>query len=359
MSKEIKVSVIIPVYNVEEYLRECLDSIIKQTLCEIEIICINDGSTDSSPTILDEYKAIDERVLIIAQENRGLSGARNTGIERAQGKYIYFIDSDDMLKQDALYELYELAENETLDILFFDSEVLYEDDDIIAKSGHLTKTFYTRIQDYQRTAKGSDVFSKMMANDEYRSMACMYLTRTAHITENNLRFYEGIYHEDDLYTFLCTINAGRVAHIKKPYYIRRVRANSIMTAARGFRHFHGYLTAFTHILTDSVNGKYADDIQMQINRYLEGIRNALIALYLDVEGSETWLSSLNVTDQYFAGIFVTQSDNSDSSMQRVDALKKELSEVYNSKTWKISSMLQRAYRFFIPARNVKAPGDVE
>ena len=93
----VKVSVVIPVYNVEDYLRDCLDSIVNQTLKDIEIICINDGSTDNSLEILEHYKSKDERIKVISQENGGISAARNKGIDLASGDYISFIDSDDYI----------------------------------------------------------------------------------------------------------------------------------------------------------------------------------------------------------------------------------------------------------------------
>ena len=98
----VKISVIIPVYNVEKYLKESLESVVNQTLNDIEIICIDDGSTDSSPSILKEYQNNDERFIIINQENSGPGAARNRGIKEAKGKYTYFLDSDDYLELDAL-----------------------------------------------------------------------------------------------------------------------------------------------------------------------------------------------------------------------------------------------------------------
>ena len=92
----VKLSVIIPVYNDEKYLRECLDSVCNQTLDDIEIICINDGSTDSSPEILNEYSQADERIIIINQENRGPAASRNNGLDIAKGEYIAFLDAADM-----------------------------------------------------------------------------------------------------------------------------------------------------------------------------------------------------------------------------------------------------------------------
>jgi glycosyltransferase involved in cell wall biosynthesis len=112
-----KVSVIIAVYNTEDYLRQCLDSVISQTLSDIEIICVNDGSTDKSPEILKEYSAIDHRITIITQENQGPGVARTTGLNLAKGKYLSFLDSDDYFENNMLYTMYTTAEKKNYDII--------------------------------------------------------------------------------------------------------------------------------------------------------------------------------------------------------------------------------------------------
>lgn len=122
MAANIKVSVIIPVYNAEKYLRECLDSIVKQTLQEIEIICVDDGSTDNSLAILKEYKQKDERLKIIEQANRGAGAARNAGMVLAQGEYLAFMDADDLYYPTALAQAYVAAVKEKADMLAFGAE---------------------------------------------------------------------------------------------------------------------------------------------------------------------------------------------------------------------------------------------
>ena len=114
-----KVSVIIPVYNVEKYLRECLDSVVNQTLNDIEIICIDDGSTDNSRRVLDEYAKKDSRIIILQQENQGAACARNFGMSIAQGKYLSFLDSDDVFHLDMLKNATDKAENFDADIVVF------------------------------------------------------------------------------------------------------------------------------------------------------------------------------------------------------------------------------------------------
>ena len=114
-SENPKVSVIVPVYNVEKYLRECLDSIVNQTLKDIEIICVDDGSTDSSPEILKEYAAKDKRITVLEQVNKYAGAARNAGIAIAKGEYLSFLDSDDIFALDMLEKLYNKAVEENAD----------------------------------------------------------------------------------------------------------------------------------------------------------------------------------------------------------------------------------------------------
>ncbi len=123
-----KVSVIIPVYNTEKYVRQAVESICRQTLKDLEIIIVNDGSTDGSMTILEELAAQDERIKLFSQENQGQSAARNFATEKAKGKYIYFMDSDDFLEKDALQLCFEKAVNKNLDFVLFDAEILNPQD---------------------------------------------------------------------------------------------------------------------------------------------------------------------------------------------------------------------------------------
>lgn len=111
-----KISVIIPVYNVEPYLRRCLDSVIRQTYTNLEIILVDDGSTDGSSAVCDEYKEKDSRILVIHKENGGVSSARNAGLEMATGEWIGFVDSDDWVETDMYEYLYELAKEHETDV---------------------------------------------------------------------------------------------------------------------------------------------------------------------------------------------------------------------------------------------------
>ena len=114
-----KISVIIPCYNVEDFVEECLDSVINQTFEDMEIICINDGSTDNTLSILESYAKRDDRIKILNQNNQGLSASRNRALEMAKGEYIFFLDSDDYIELTTFEELIRLAEEKCLDLIIF------------------------------------------------------------------------------------------------------------------------------------------------------------------------------------------------------------------------------------------------
>ncbi|MDX9781581.1 MAG: glycosyltransferase family 2 protein, partial [Bacteroidales bacterium] len=121
-----KVSVIIPVYNTVNYLESSVSSIQEQTLRDIEILIIDDGSTDNSPAILKKLSESDARIRLFTQSNQGQSAARNLGLDNAQGDYVYFMDSDDILELNTLSSCYEKCDSQNLDIVIFDADVFYE-----------------------------------------------------------------------------------------------------------------------------------------------------------------------------------------------------------------------------------------
>ena len=122
------ISVIVPVYKVEQYLRRCVDSILNQTYSDFELLLVDDGSPDACPQICDEYARQDPRVRVIHKPNGGLSDARNAGLAQADTKYVYFLDSDDYIEPQAIEILHHIAEQNNLDMLHFDNDVIQEND---------------------------------------------------------------------------------------------------------------------------------------------------------------------------------------------------------------------------------------
>ncbi len=216
-----KVSVIIPVYNVEKYLRECLDSIINQTLKDIEIICVDDGSSDNSLEILKEYMKRDSRIKIISQNNKGVSCARNIGLENARGKYIYFIDSDDFLELNGLNEMYQQAEIKDLDLLKFNL-CTYEDE-----TGR-KKALYQRVKPEFLKELGDTIFDyKTIGADVYTLSPNMQSSFFRKETIKKCRFPKGLIFEDNIFLIEALFNSKKVYYYDKFLANKRERKGSI------------------------------------------------------------------------------------------------------------------------------------
>lgn len=219
------VSVIVPVYNVERYLDACLISLERQTLKDIEVILVNDGSTDKSKKIAQTYADRNENFRLVDRENGGLSAARNTGLEYAVGKYVYFIDSDDYLQNTALEELYQRAETDKLDVLKFGAYSFEDGND-----EEMEWEFYKYKNDYSGVYTGIQFLKRMReCREQGFPSCCMIFTRRDVIEKNSLLFYEGIIHEDNLFYWELMAVSTRVSVLNKPLYCRRYRKGSITT----------------------------------------------------------------------------------------------------------------------------------
>lgn len=140
---EVSVSVIIPAYNVEKYIAECVGSAQNQTLKEIEIICVNDGCSDNTMQIVNTMALKDKRIKIVNKMNEGQSSARNTGIKEARGTYVLFLDSDDYILPETLEELYIQAVTNDLDCVYFDANVFFESE-TVRRENKAFESYYIR-----------------------------------------------------------------------------------------------------------------------------------------------------------------------------------------------------------------------
>lgn len=241
------VSVIIPVFNCVEYLAQCLDSACGQTLRDIEIVCVNDGSTDDSLAVIRRYAERDDRITIVDQPNRGLSGARNAGVAVAQGEYIQFLDSDDFLEGDALERLHARAVADDLDVVYFDAEAFFDDEGLEAEHA-VYDSYYRREDRYPGVMPGERLLTEMAHNKEWRPSACLQLIRTRFYGQAGLSFYDGILHEDNLFSFRCALAAPKVAYLPSALYSRRVRAGSLVTSEKGVAHLRGFLITYLEMV---------------------------------------------------------------------------------------------------------------
>ncbi len=243
-NKEIKVSVIIPVFNTEKYVREAVESMMNQTLQELEIIIINDGSTDNSLQVVERLAVTDHRIQVYSQANQGGSAARNAGIAKARGKFIYFMDSDDLLEKETMELCYRKCEEEQLDFVFFDAETLVDGN--IENAPALSYKHTHKLEDKVYT--GLEAFHIQLRNNEFTPSPCLSFIRRSFLQEYHIRFYPGIIHEDQLFTVTLYLQAGRVGRIPHSFFHRRIRENSIMTRRFSFKNVEGYLTVTQEIL---------------------------------------------------------------------------------------------------------------
>jgi exopolysaccharide biosynthesis predicted pyruvyltransferase EpsI/glycosyltransferase involved in cell wall biosynthesis len=219
---DILVSVIVSIYNTEKYLNECIESAIRQTYSNIEIILVDDGSTDNCPKICDDYAKKDSRIQVIHKQNGGISDARNAGLVIAKGNYIYFLDSDDYIEPDAIKALIKEAEHYSAEVVFFDANLQNSMSDT-----SYAGDYYIRSGLYSNPLKGIDMLGLLLKNKDYRSAVPLLFIRRDILIENNLYFHKNIVYEDELFTFMLFIRSKIVVHMAEPLYNRRVRENSI------------------------------------------------------------------------------------------------------------------------------------
>ena len=214
------ISIIVPVYNVEKYLRKCVDSLLTQDLSheEYEIILVNDGSTDQSVTICDEYAAGHTNLKVLHQQNGGLSAARNSGVAVAQGRYVQFVDSDDYLEPNVLKTLVEKMETDRLDVLRFNYRNVNEQYEVIEPNKDPK-----RWVDYSsEVCDGLTFLNERLGPACY---ACQFMVRRELLTD--CRFKEGIYFEDTEWTPRMLIKAQRAASTDMMVYNYLFREGSI------------------------------------------------------------------------------------------------------------------------------------
>lgn len=221
-----KVSVIIPVYNVEEYLCQCLDSVLRQTMEDLEIILLNDGSTDNSAEICKEYEEKDYRIKYFSHENKGLGETRNRGIDLAIGEYLFFVDSDDYLSCDYIETLYNSAVASGADIVQGESKMFFEDGRKDILESDLSK-IENIIVDPEMS---EDFFKTLFFTHIYKHYAWNKLYRTSFVKAHQIRFGDNkrIFAEDTWFQLQAFHYKPFIAFVSGSYYFYRQRATSIM-----------------------------------------------------------------------------------------------------------------------------------
>lgn len=321
------VSVIIPLYDVEDYIGECLESALAQTLSDIEIICVDDGSPDRSASIVEKYMNKDSRISLIRKENGGLSSARNAALAVARGEFVYFLDSDDILEKETLQTLVDKARSESLDVVYFNAVAFFESEKVRRDNVNYID-FYKRRGDYSGVKTGQSMFASMRENREFMPSVCLQLFRRSLIVDNGLRFYDGIIHEDNLFSFQTVILAKRVAYIDRPFYKRRVRGNSTMTVKKSMKNVDGYLVSYAEMLAFMRGREVEKGAFDTLNDFLYNsvFGNARhIYSSLDIKSEEAALEHGDFIARHFLYI-VKQTTETDSDRSYIKQENKRLRE---------------------------------
>lgn len=232
---EILVSVIIPVYNVEKYLPKCLESVINQTLKQIEIICVDDGSTDNSLNILNEYAEKDKRIKVLTQKNLYAGVARNTGLKIAKGKYLSFLDSDDIFELTMLEEMYKKAVIDNSDVVACGFDIYDSDTNKITRQ-KLIKDKYVKLSPFKPSRLKDELFDFSSPN------AWTKLFRHELFKKYNLEFVNTICCNDFTCVYTALALANRISIINKPFIKYRYVQKSNLTANRN-KSADGFLVA--------------------------------------------------------------------------------------------------------------------
>lgn len=300
-----KVSVIIPVYNAEEFVEKCVRSVLSQTLSDLEVICIDDGSVDGSPRILDALSAEDRRVRVIHQENRGIGPARNAGIEAARGEYVHFLDADDAMLPESYEELCAFADENRLDAVFFSRETVFEDE-TLAEQYVYEKTIGLKKEEYP-IASGLDMLCRFTENKDYNTSCCPLLLRREFIQAENLLFLDSG-HEDLHFTFAVLARAKLCGCLKKAYYLRYVHGDSIVTAASLHYKLYGYLNAMLHVRRIAETLELTEEQYAAVRVVIDNIRYNVARFYkaLPQDDRTQFLQGLQTDERLFFDLAVSQ-----------------------------------------------------
>ena len=263
-------TVVIPVYNVEKYLNRCLESILIQGWKNYDIILVDDGSTDRSPQICDDYVKAYDFISVIHKENGGLSDARNTGLSQAKGEYVYFPDSDDWIEPDTFIALAEALESQKFDIISFNREFVKGEEDVIISDPVETQVF-----------EGKDAFVQMLKHSYITGFANDKIYRKSLFVDHDILFPKGKYYEDLGTNYKLFLSAKKVYATNQKYYHYLIDNPDSITQSWNEKKFRDMFEFYKEVF-------YSDFVRSQLNQeelhisqlyYVNGLTHILASLY--------------------------------------------------------------------------------
>lgn len=221
--EELDLSIIIPIYNIQNYILECVNTLLESTFLNYEIILVNDGSTDESLTVIKNIAYKKKNIKIIDKKNGGLSSARNAGLSKASGKYIFFVDGDDFISIKSIEKMFVFAEEKKLDIAIGNGKYYFEDKS--NKNNYFIQG--KKLEQIKSVLTGEEVLEFMINNSCYKMEVWDKLYSRRLLIDNNIKFEEGLLHEDEMFTPIAFKYAEKVAYYGNIDYNYRQRQGSI------------------------------------------------------------------------------------------------------------------------------------
>ena len=279
------ISIIIPVYNVEKYVSQCIDSVLQTERLNIEIVYIDDHSTDTSGLIVQDYVDKYANMKVIKNSvNLGLSAARNLGMDAAEGKYIFFLDSDDYLKPHALNILFELAEENTADVIYFDTEILCEKEYLWDKIKNYRT--YHKYQ-YPGIWRGDELFRLMRKKNDLDTAVWRQFWRRKTLVDIGVNFFEGIYHEDNLFSIQAMLLAERAMCLNQSMHVYRYREGSITSGQVTDKHFWSMCKVYSELLHFWMRHDFEKAVEEEFSNYMKFIVKRIVRYYKELsQGSD-------------------------------------------------------------------------
>lgn len=272
---EYEVSVIIPVYNVDDYIEECIESVINQNNSKIQIIIVNDGSADNSDNIIQKYLKENKNIVYINQNNQGLSMSRNDGIKHMKGEYTMFLDGDDYLEENSIDELYKYTKKLGSDISIFGYRKVYDDNNSFDKiNNHFSEN---------KLYRGNIIIHNMLSGN-LKGYACNKIFKSEFIIKNNLSFEKGVYFEDFFPIFKLIQSSNKISFYNKVVYNYRQRISSI-TSTKNQKLLNDFILCRNNVLG------YINKNKLNINKdYLNAYKiesfNYILTIFYDINKSK-------------------------------------------------------------------------
>lgn len=342
----VQISVIIPVYNTQKYIAECIQSVLSNDYKDVEIICVDDGSTDSSLEQIQKLAKENSCIKVLSQENKGQSAARNLALQAAQGEYVYFLDSDDKISSNALGSLYACLQENDLDVLYFSGDSFYDTEQLAEQFSEFQNS-YLRTGVYEGSGTGLEILQQLRDNGDYSVSPCIQIIRRGLLVENNISFYEGIIHEDNMFSLKVMINAKRAKCVNDIYFHRRIREDSVMTSQKTHKNLLGYYTCFLEMLDYLDERQFGPEYEDLFNRIFRALKLNVERHFLaiDQDEREIFFSEIGLRERMIFKSTILQQMQSEIKLKKqLSKKQKELKRIKLSSAYKVGKFVTAPIR---------------